>query len=1375
MKVYNSFIYPQLIIILQIIKDCKLICDDRNLPFLSEGTCISNCSLENFTNKTCIIDNDIIKTQWINNLIFLSENSFNYINMAVTQENDLLIIISSYPASNTRILYGITKEGIGYFNGNKIYSMEINDGKTMGRYESEMFMIKLADISNNKEYIMSVGKSVQYVEIYDLESKNIYFQEISTFFYQLYSIEQVIGAYLKLTTTDYNYYLLGLLSLQFYHSETGIPILSLIKFRINSLGTNVDKTYYKVEVYTYRSKIISCYEISTKYIICFYKDQDNRYTIGAFSPNLELKKTEPVASADDNADKFFKCAHFYDEIGVFIYYSNDNIPYAILLFKKYCMNSNSITEQYTRIEFNEYSFFYNITLNDIIKVSDKKIYFVAVSLDRTKLYIISIYNYDQNDQNKIIQRIYEINSFKYSKYIFCSTIRLSIFNNYLAFFSDGDLGKNGTVSSLIIFSYPNSTDIDNELTKYLLNNNDIKINNITLEAKNLCKIENNVFGHILTEIKILSIDKTSNEYLSLHNDTELTQGFLSINENLKLVISKSDSIYNKFTYTIKYTCQATEPDYEEYNKYPIYIEDKGTSQKEDYYFKKNTYIGRNSYYSFILNNELTDEGCNEDCELCYNDNKELCVTCLLGSNIIDGNKICNKKLITTIIETTIPETIETTITKIIDTTIPYIKNTEEIFPIFSTVIETINKEQCTAKYIIEGVCQGELTDEMGNDIYLYIKYKLINTTQTEENILIQTQNIVFQLTELDYQKNNNLNISVINLGECEKKLREEFNIPKEYDLIIFTIDIHNIENTLTYVQYEIYHPITFKQLHLDICKDLQINITIPAILDSETLLVYQDLNSQGYNLFNSNDKFYNDICTSFTTINNTDMLLIDRKTDIYNKYANLSICQENCDLVSYNDNFKRASCYCNIQSKDSEIDLNIETKFNMKGMKDIFFQYINNSNFRVLECYKVAFDLSNIFENIGRIIMTVILLIFIVLFLVFLIKGNKDISFYLNKVGKIIFINNGGNNNLKKKIKLKSKNSKKSFINNINKIKKSNINNAKKRDDNSNLSNPIKIKKFKNYRNKENIKTMIGSLSGKTIVSTLNSNTILFKKNLLNTKNNKFKGKKKVNIFNSNKNNILFCNIINNFNNKKTIKNDKEIIKRNTQLNDQELNSLKYEKALILDKRTYFQYYYSLLKRKHLILFIFVPTNDYNLQYIKIILFLLSFSLYFSINGFFFKDETLHQIYVTSGNANYIYQISSILYSSIIPSIIKLLLQLLSLTEMSILALKKQKHEREFIKKAKTIEKCFRIKFSIFFILSFLLLFFFWYFISCFCGVYKNTQKVLIIDTLISFGLSMVYPFGLYLIPGMLRITALRSNNKDRKCLYQISTLVALI
>ena len=37
----------------------------------------------------------------------------------------------------------------------------------------------------------------------------------------------------------------------------------------------------------------------------------------------------------------------------------------------------------------------------------------------------------------------------------------------------------------------------------------------------------------------------------------------------------------------------------------------------------------------------------------------------------------------------------------------------------------------------------------------------------------------------------------------------------------------------------------------------------------------------GYDLFNINDLFYQDICTQYTSINGTDVLLSDRKNDFY--------------------------------------------------------------------------------------------------------------------------------------------------------------------------------------------------------------------------------------------------------------------------------------------------------------------------------------------------------------------------------------------------------------------------------------------------------------------------------------------------------------
>ena len=153
----------------------------------------------------------------------------------------------------------------------------------------------------------------------------------------------------------------------------------------------------------------------------------------------------------------------------------------------------------------------------------------------------------------------------------------------------------------------------------------------------------------------------------------------------------------------------------------------------------------------------------------------------------------------------------------------------------------------------------------------------------------------------------------------------------------------------------------------------------------------------------------------------------------------------------------------------------------------------------------------------------------------------------------------------------------------------------------------------------------------------------------------------------------------------------------------------------------------------------------------------------------------MHNIYKNNGRYNIILQIPQIFYSSAVSSIINFILKQLSLSEKNIIGIKEEKDITKAREKSKKVHNCLKIKFILFFILSIVFMLFFWYFVSCFCAVYTNTQIILIKDTLFSFGLSMLYPFGLNLIPGFFRIPALRAKNKNKELLYKISLLLSLI
>ena len=62
-----------------------------------------------------------------------------------------------------------------------------------------------------------------------------------------------------------------------------------------------------------------------------------------------------------------------------------------------------------------------------------------------------------------------------------------------------------------------------------------------------------------------------------------------------------------------------------------------------------------------------------------------------------------------------------------------------------------------------------------------------------------------------------------------------------------------------------------------------------------------------------------------------------------------------------------------------------------------------------------------------------------------------------------------------------------------------------------------------------------------------------------------------------------------------------------------------------------------------------------------------------------------------------------------------------------------------------------------------------------FCAIYSNTQIHLIKDTIISFVLSLFYPLGIYLIPGIFRIHALSNSKTKRSYLFRISKVIQMI
>ena len=164
------------------------------------------------------------------------------------------------------------------------------------------------------------------------------------------------------------------------------------------------------------------------------------------------------------------------------------------------------------------------------------------------------------------------------------------------------------------------------------------------------------------------------------------------------------------------------------------------------------------------------------------------------------------------------------------------------------------------------------------------------------------------------------------------------------------------------------------------------------------------------------------------------------------------------------------------------------------------------------------------------------------------------------------------------------------------------------------------------------------------------------------------------------------------------------------EFNDYELNALTYEKALINDKRTYIQYYISLLRKNHLVIFaLYCNEREYNSQIIKIFLLFFFFAVHITTNTIFFGETSIHEILIEEGDFNFIYQLPQIIYSSLISAIIGVIIKYLSLSEDKIIGIKREKKIKDLDKRVEALFNSLKIKFTLFFILTFIFLLFFMY------------------------------------------------------------------
>ena len=335
--------------------------------------------------------------------------------------------------------------------------------------------------------------------------------------------------------------------------------------------------------------------------------------------------------------------------------------------------------------------------------------------------------------------------------------------------------------------------------------------------------------------------------------------------------------------------------------------------------------------------------------------------------------------------------------------------------------EIIGTQECVNNCSInereKGICkinyisQDENNKESEEKAVENIKEQLtkdFNTSDVDygKDIVIKQQfpNITITTTE-NQKKEKSSNSTTIDLGECENKIKDEYNISKNKSLYILKIEVKQKGLKIPKIVYEVYYPLlgdNLIKLNLTVCKNSKIVISIPVAL------------TEDIDIINPKSDFYNDICYTYTSEDGTDISLLDRKKNFVDN--NLTICEEDCDFNEYNYTTGKVTCSC-------DANINPTTKigdisFDKNKLFNSFINFKNIMNIDVLKCYKLIFKLDSFMHNYANLTMLIIFILFVITLFIFYFRDCYNLEKILTLIVYFKLNLNLAKKFLKKKIKL---------------------------------------------------------------------------------------------------------------------------------------------------------------------------------------------------------------------------------------------------------------------------------------------------------------------------------------------------------------------
>ena len=282
--------------------------------------------------------------------------------------------------------------------------------------------------------------------------------------------------------------------------------------------------------------------------------------------------------------------------------------------------------------------------------------------------------------------------------------------------------------------------------------------------------------------------------------------------------------------------------------------------------------------------------------------------------------------------------------------------------------------------------------------------------------IIFGNNISITLTSVRIEKEKNIstgdppsNETIVDLSACEALLKKKYGIPEDEDLLIVKGDTIKKMSESYFgksVEYQVFSISLQCFLPLNDCAEQDTPVIVTNPFSTQELVTELQnkigaIVSNGYDPFNSESPFYNDICTPFTNENGNDVLLNERRTDYFNE--NINICDKDCTFSHYDPKTKMYTCKCKIQILGKESEENgtkSETTYVNKTLPESFYKRQKNSNIEVIKCSSQVFSSSGQKKNFGSYCLITCFAGFLVSVVYYFVKGKESLNLIFYRLSK---------------------------------------------------------------------------------------------------------------------------------------------------------------------------------------------------------------------------------------------------------------------------------------------------------------------------------------------------------------------------------------